>query len=70
MLYIYIYIYICVYIYIYIYIYRLNKSYKYCCWIKTLFNVIKVLVVYSRNNSFCFPPGWYQKNLVFDLILK
>ena len=54
----------------YIYIYIFNKSYKYSRWIKTLFNVIKVLVVYSRNNSFCFPPGWYQKNLVFDLILK
>ena len=69
-IYIYIYRYVCVCVYIYIYIYRLNKSDKYCCWIKTLFNVIKVLVVYNRNNSFCFPPGWYQKSLMFDLILK
>ena len=55
--------------YIYIYIYE-NKYYKYCCCIRAFFNVIKVLLVYNPNYSFCFPPGWYQKNLVFDLILK
>ena len=25
---------------------------------------------YNPNYSFCLPPGWYQKNLVFDLILN
>ena len=49
------------YIYIYIYIYILNKSYKYSRWIKTLFNVIKVLVVYNPNYSFFFPPGCARK---------
>ena len=31
---------------------------------------MKILLVYTPNYSFCFPPCWYQKNLVFDLILK
>ena len=37
---------------------------------KGVFNAMKVLPVYNPNYSFCFPPVWYQKNLVFDLILK
>ena len=32
--------------------------------------MIKVLLVYSPNYYFCFPPGLYYKVLVFDLILK
>ena len=51
--------------YIYIYIYE-NKYYKYCCCIRAFFNVIKVLLVYNPNYSFCFPPGWYHTNLVLD----
>ena len=55
----YLYIYIYIHIYIYIYIRNKNKYYKYCCFIRAFFNVIKVLLVYNPNYSFCFPPGWY-----------
>ena len=53
--------YIYIYIYTYVYIYILNKSYKYSRWIKTLFNLIKVLVVYNPNYSFFFPLGCARK---------
>ena len=36
---------------------------------KLFLNVIKVLLVFNPNYSSCFPPGWYYKDLVFDLIL-
>ena len=35
---------------------------------KQFLNVIKVLLVYNPDYSSCFPPGWYQKNVVFDLM--
>ena len=50
------------YIYIYIYIYYTiirNKYYKHCCCIRPFLNIIKVLLVYNPDYSFCFPPGWY-----------
>ena len=50
-------------------IYIRNKYYKHCCCIRPFLNVINVVLVYNPNCSFCFSPGWYWKNLVFDVIL-
>ena len=33
-------------------------------------NVMKVLLLYNPNYSSCFPPDLYNKNLLFDLMLK
>ena len=46
------------YIYIYIYIlYAINITNIVSH--KAILNIIKVLLVYNPDYSFCFPPGWY-----------
>ena len=52
------------------YIHLRKKYYKYCWCMQPFLKIIEVLLVYNPNYSSCFPPGWYYKILVFDLILK
>ena len=51
------------------FIYLRKKYYTYCWSMKQFLNVIKVSLVHNLSYS-CFPPGWYKKNVVFDLIFK
>ena len=51
-------IYIFIYIYMYIYIlYAINITN--IVLYKAILNVIKGLLVYNPDYSFCCPPGWY-----------
>ena len=52
------------------YIHLSKKYYKYCWCMQPFLNIMKVVLVYNPNYSSCFPPVWYCKILVFDLVLK